>query len=335
MEGQIVSIRQRKMASGRISLYLAFSVNGKRYYEYPKLYLLPETGKGKQKATIANKETMRLMEALRAKRIVEIAEGRVCLEKKQKKADRLLTEYLSEFKEWKLYTTNKDEYNRVCDATLKHLIAYKGDKVLLRKIDVKYCEGFADYLSHCVSARKRPLSKATQTNYYNILAALLDKAQKDDIIAKNPVRQVDHNLRPTPPESQRVYLDIAEVKALAQCEEIRYSIVKYAFLFSCFTGLRISDIRRLTWNDLSSVTDDKGNSVCRLSLRMKKTQRIISFPLSAEARSWLPPRSNKPEVFHNLPSYTTIHYDIHDWTRAAGIKKNVTFHVARHNKIFY
>lgn len=45
------------------------------------------------------------------------------------------------------------------------------------------------------------------------------------------------------PESKRSYMTIKEVRAL-KCNAIpmKYEIVKQAYLFSCFCGLRISDI---------------------------------------------------------------------------------------------
>lgn len=52
------------------------------------------------------------------------------------------------------------------------------------------------------------------------------------------------------PESKREYLTIDEVKRMVEtpCPN---ELVKKAYLFSCFTGLRISDVRNLEWNDVS------------------------------------------------------------------------------------
>ncbi len=42
-----VRIRRKTLANGNISLYLAIYINGRREYEFLKLYLIPEkTGKG-------------------------------------------------------------------------------------------------------------------------------------------------------------------------------------------------------------------------------------------------------------------------------------------------
>ena len=63
-----IRLRQRKTPSGLISLYLDIYLNGTRTYEYLKLYLIPETSRQDRQK---NLETMKLAEAIRAKRLVE------------------------------------------------------------------------------------------------------------------------------------------------------------------------------------------------------------------------------------------------------------------------
>ena len=59
-------------------------------------------------------------------------------------------------------------------------------------------------------------------------------------------------------------------------------------LFSCFCGLRISDIIKLKWKD---VFVDRGQY--RLAVSMKKTKEPIYLPLSPEALKWMPERGGK------------------------------------------
>ena len=67
-----VKLRQRITKSGIVSLYLDTYNNGKRKYEYLKLYLVPEKTKQDK---IKNRETLELAEAIKAKRIVELRNG--------------------------------------------------------------------------------------------------------------------------------------------------------------------------------------------------------------------------------------------------------------------
>ena len=64
-----IRLRQRKTPAGLISLYLDIYLNGQRSYEYLKLYLIPETNKEDKRR---NQETLKLAEAIRAKRLVEL-----------------------------------------------------------------------------------------------------------------------------------------------------------------------------------------------------------------------------------------------------------------------
>ena len=67
-----IRLCQRRTSSGMISLYFDIYLNGKRSYEYLKMYLVPErTRADKEK----NKQTLLLADAIRAKRVVELRNG--------------------------------------------------------------------------------------------------------------------------------------------------------------------------------------------------------------------------------------------------------------------
>lgn len=103
--------------------------------------------------------------------------------------------------------------------------------------------------------------------------------------------------------------------------------IKRAFLFSCFSGLRISDIKTLKWGDLKANSD--GMAIEKLQV---KTKQQITIPLSANALEWLPDRGAGKDggLVFVLPSYFTINRGVKKWAMDAGIKKDVTFHIARH-----
>lgn len=64
-----IKLRKRKMPTGNTSLYLDIYRNGKREYEYLRLYLIPEKNRQDKEK---NRETMKLAEAIKAKRTVEL-----------------------------------------------------------------------------------------------------------------------------------------------------------------------------------------------------------------------------------------------------------------------
>lgn len=91
-----------------------------------------------------------------------------------------------------------------------------------------------------------PLSRNTQSAYFNKLRAALNQAEQERLLPDNPVRRVKAIQGE---KNKRVYLTEDEVRALAHAE-CRYDVLKRAFLFSCCTGLRWSDIHKLTWAEL-------------------------------------------------------------------------------------
>lgn len=66
---ETVYLRTRPRKNGLQALYLDICRNGKRSNEYLKLYLIPEKTRADK---LKNKETMKLAEAMRARRVVEI-----------------------------------------------------------------------------------------------------------------------------------------------------------------------------------------------------------------------------------------------------------------------
>ena len=170
--------------------------------------------------------------------------------------------------------------------------------------------------------------------YLTCFGTVLNQAVRDGIIQMNPLSLIDPSYKFGSPESERVYLDIEEVKKLA-ATECYSKHTKQAFMFSCFSGLRISDIRKLKWSDIEEVKNPDGTSSYRLTKTMEKTQRLVSYQLSNEAMKWLPEKTKDELVFYELCQQPNINYHIKVWAKAAGIKKNISFHTASHNKIFY
>ena len=67
-----VRIRKKKLANGNQSLYLDIYYQGKRAYEFLKLYLIPEKNKTDKQR---NQQTLQLANAIKLQRIVELQSG--------------------------------------------------------------------------------------------------------------------------------------------------------------------------------------------------------------------------------------------------------------------
>ena len=107
----------------------------------------------------------------------------------------------------------------------------------------------------------------------------------------------------------------------------RLEDIKNAYLFSCFCGLRISDIMLLKWKN---IIKDRG--AYTLEIVMKKTKDPIYLPLSDQALKWLPSQSGKTaedKVFY-IPLFNYVNPALAEWAKKAGLNKHMTFHTARH-----
>ena len=315
-EKEPVRIRFKSISDGRKSIYLDIYVNGSRRYEFLKLYLLPETRANKKK----NDETLALANAVRAKRIVEIQNGRFGFDADNKT---LFFPYLAKFIESQkrkgLSYHTCMIYVRI-SSILRRFERRETFKVI--EITPAWLNAFKTHLMHEKSTKTgAPLTKNTQFVYYSKLVAVINQAERDGIITRNPTKAVKS---PSSEESERMFLTIDEVKKLASAY-CKNDVVKRAFLFSCLTGLRRSDVCRICWVDVEDA--ESGTMVV---FRQKKTNDVQYLYISKQARTLMGERATDNSVVFPIPSSQTANNIIKKWTESAGIKKHITFHCARH-----
>lgn len=313
-----IRLRQRRTPSGLTSLYLDIYMNGRRSYEYLKLYLVPErTRADKEK----NRETLKLADAIRAKRVVEFRNGQYGFQS-QFAAGTLFFPYCRQICE------NMTGGNlRVWATFLKHLAAYeRNENITFRDITAEWVKGFKKYLSKDRVGLRKTENKRLSCNsmmvYFSKLKACLNRAVADEIIEVSPAQHIDNFKKE---EGTRMYLTIEEVKRLAQtdCEHPR---VKAAFLFSCLTGLRRSDVLRITWGDVHTQGD-----FTRIIFRQKKTRGQEYLDITEQAAELMGERGKSTErVFKGIFSPMWTNSIVQMWVLRAGIDKKITFHCARH-----
>ena len=195
--------------------------------------------------------------------------------------------------------------------------------MLFKEIDEKFCEGFKDFLTNEVKKNNgEGLSSSSVSSYFNKFRASLKQAVKDKIILYNP--SIDIKI-PKVKEKEREYLTIEEVRQLEKTE-CRYKVLKRAFLFSCLTGLRSSDIKKLKWKEVHF--DNEGN---RIHYYQKKTENLEYLDISEQALSYLGEKGeNEDKPFEGLKSSSYFNVSLIQWMLKAGITKHITFHCARH-----
>ncbi|MCR5153071.1 MAG: site-specific integrase [Prevotella sp.] len=324
-ESSFVTLRTKAVSKGRLSFYLDIYKDGQRKYEFLKLYLVPATNEA---AKVQNANTEQAAKAIRNQRELEIIQGKGGLAPVSN-SKLLLLDWMEEYRKLKLSTGQSEERALSVKKVINHLKEYKGEKVKLSAVDDEFCKGFIAYLGNATSVKhknSKPLASITANSYFQIFTSALNEAVRQKKIPINPIMYLSReDKKPIKAErSNRTFLTIDEVKKLADTD-IKNENIKRAFLFACFTGLRISDIKNLTWSNII-----ERDNAFYISITMQKTREPLTIKLNKQAVSWLPKKGSAKEVF-NLPFYNTVINDnLKRWAKAAGIEKKLCFHMSRH-----
>lgn len=208
---------------------------------------------------------------------------------------------------------------------LSRIVKMLFPSVLLEDVDKDFCRDFvrrltADYRS----PKGKKLTPLSVKTYCIALCTCLSEAVRMEKIADNPWLKLEMADKVKTSQGFRDFLTADELRTMIDTP-CRDNLVKRAFIFSCFSGLRRSDIGRLRWSDIREMNNRR-----YVRIVMKKTGREIDIPLSVRAMEWLPETEDTDEAV--FPGFTRGDLDmkLRNWAKAAGIRKKVTFHVARH-----
>lgn len=304
-----IRLRKKELKNNNISLYLDIYYNGKRTYEYLKLYLTKGTSKSDKEH---NKRTLNLANTIKAKRILELHNNQYGFNNKNKKV--LLLPYYEHVFSQKEYA----KYVQSVSAKLIKKIAKPN--ITLQDVTPEWIDKFKNYLM-----TETTLKQNTAHQYIGYLRQVLNQALKDELIDKNPFLKTD-NIKKI--DTNRAYLTIDEIKLLANTP-YQSEPTKIAFLFSCFTGIRKVDILKIHWDDLQ-----KEGDFTRIIFRQKKTHRIEYLDISEQAERLIYLMDNGSDK--NQPVFKDFHYSnatsitLRNWAKSVGINKDITFHSARH-----
>ncbi len=316
-----VTLRQREK-NGSISLYLDYYSKGRRKYEYLDLFLVPESESRKlsKDERESNKKNLALAELIRSKRHIEIQSGLFGFNDIEKSQGSFIA-YVEKIAQKR--DTSKGNYDN-WNSMIKHLKIYSPSDVSFAQVNKEWLEGFKSYLSTSAKTPARKmLSQNSQSAYYNKIRAALKQAFKDGLLAKNPASEV---ISVKAGEVEKSFLLLEELQAMVdhQCD---IPVLKSAFIFSCLTGLRWSDIEKLTWGDI----EHSATLGYFIRYRQQKTKVQETLPISQQAYQILGKEGEKAQkVFLGLSYSAWNNLKLSQWAMKAGITKKVTFHSARH-----
>ena len=206
---------------------------------------------------------------------------------------------------------------------LKHLRDFNGVKPLpMANICQTWAERFRAYVDGL------SLKETTKQNYLLALKIILKRAAEENLIPdfSRKIKQFGKN------DVALKYLTVEQIKTL-EATPCSLPAIKAAFLFSCFSGLRVSDLEALKDGDIQQDGD-------RVTIRFKaqKTQRWERLTLGAQALKYLDEakeqhkdRETEDSRVFLLPSRAWSVKVVRAWGAAAGIPFNLGFHCGRHS----
>lgn len=261
-----VHLRTKKISQGKESIYLDIVKDGMRKKEFLGLYLVPEKTRADK---VMNRATMKTAEEIKAKRIVELIEGKVDIGQKTDKVD-----LLEWFEEQRLYYYDNDNmnYSKTIHNLIRHLKVFHPRKLMLSDVKPAFIRRFLEYLrSDGANKFGGRLCDETIYTYFTVFSILMNKAVRLELIISNPFHKLSQAEKPQRRTKKKEYLTLSEVKRMAEaeCDDWR---VKYAFMFCCFTGLRYIDVSRLKWKHIVEVGEGK----YQIELIQQKTKALSS-----------------------------------------------------------
>lgn len=325
-DNQTVKLREKKLADGRLSLYLDFyppvyiaETGRETRREFLKIYVYEKPANASEREY--NKVCRVKADHIRSERELQL------INKSFDFTDRLSAkmDFLAYFEE-KVRLRNKSKGNHDnWYGAYKYLRLYTNGSCVFGDVNEKFCEGFKQFLKSVKSIKSDTvgLAQNSQYSYFNKFRAAVKEAFEDRLFGVNPILRVKGIPQA---ESQREFLTIEELKKI-YAQDCDPPVLKRAAIFSALTGLRWSDIIKLTWKEVQH-SESNGYFI---RFTQQKTQGIETLPIPEQAFEQLGTRDKQEvKIFRGLKYSSYINVQLARWILSAGIYKKITFHCFRH-----
>ncbi|MHC1705738.1 MAG: tyrosine-type recombinase/integrase [Tenuifilaceae bacterium] len=308
---KIVTLREKKIANGKISLYLDTFRNGARQYEFLKIYILsnPRTNEEREK----NQENLMLAEKIRNSRESELLHSENgMISPSKRKIDFIV--FLDEY--YKQYTKKDIRMIKNASDRFKDFIEKK--TITPAEITPELMAQFKDYLLANYKGD-------TPSSYMKRFKKILTYATKQGVFTKSPASEI------TCGESKglkKEILFVDEIITLAKTD-CGNPELKRAFLFCLNTGIRFCDVIEIRFRNI-----DLGYKLItfdQVKVTGKSSASIQSIDLNDNAITLIGQPAAQNDLVFKLPSLSSCLRTLKTWTKKAGIQKNITWHSSRHS----
>lgn len=219
-------------------------------------------------------------------------------------------------------------------ATLGHLRTFVAQQkikdILLEQVNYKFIADFEHYLLLSINPQNgKPIERNTVNKQHQRVKAVLNKAIREDLLAKNPYinftfkfTKTSRNFLTDDELDKLQWHSLADNKSLLRVRDI--------YLFSVYTGLRFSDAMGLKTENI--VREKDGSRW--LQIVQEKTDEYLRIPILAPAGVLIDKYDNAERAITGriLPAITNqkLNAYLKTITELVGIEKELTHHTARH-----
>ena len=342
-------VNTSRLNNNQVPVYARVTVNGKRVnISLKRKVILSEWDSAKSKLKGSNQEAKlfnRFLEQVRSQ--IYLAYEQLLSENKLINAQAIKARYLGEDEqhrsllelfEYHNTTMNKNLHKdtmRHYKTTQNYLKSFlskkiKTDNIYLSNLDYSFIVDFEYYLkAHEPTDHQRKISNNTAMKHLQRLRKMLTMAYHLEWIDRDPFVRFKSSFE----KREREFLSESELLKLENFHSPvnRLNIVKDLFVFSCYTGISYIDLNNLTRDNIVKGID--GNDW--LITKRQKTKTNVKIPLLDKALELVFKYENHPRVVANngiLPrlSNQRINAYLKEIADLCKIKKNLTFHIARH-----
>jgi integrase len=201
-------------------------------------------------------------------------------------------------------------------------------RILFSDINYSFVKSYENFL------HSEKIQINTIANMHKVLKSYINLAIKNGFIPRENYPYNSFKVKKE--KTNREYLTIEEIETIENLQIPNnmdlVEAVRDMFVFSCYTGLRFSDVQDLRNEDII-----KSNGEYLIQIRQKKTKEFIKLPVSLMFKAKPVEiikkyESDFPEKYL-FKRITNQHANLKLKLIAAfsGIDKNLTFHISRHS----
>lgn len=339
--------RTKTNVNGLLPIFIRVTVNGERIEFTTKRFTTPEKwsveGNRMKGTSVESKSTNSYLDALKAK--VYDYQQQLIREDEPVNAENMRNKIMGIDKRSHMligiFQQHNDEIKVLIgkdyaaathvryETSLKHTAdflkwKYKVSDIDIRKIDHEFITSYEFYLKSVCNCCQNTTSKYIK-NFGKIIRICLANGW----LQKNPFI----NYKSKMVEVERAFLSMEEIETMLNKVFVsdRLNLVKDIFLFSCFTGLAYSDVKKLSRKNIAiGVDGDRW-----IYINRTKTDTRSNIPILPIASYLLEKYEDHPQVVNQeklLPilSNQKMNSYLKEIADACGINKELTFHIARH-----